>query len=195
MTPFYWHLIWTRGWTKPNPYGTWFCIHIHGPSLRDCFLGWSLCMNTMTCKIRLSRYWALDFHISVVHLRSYFLFPSILNLFFIPYHWSRASTSSLLVQIFADMEELGVKPDEDTVRRVGRAFQKLGQEENRKIVYKRYGCQWKYIHFKGERVRVRRDEWDEDDVWLKSRDVWTLAWTSSLDHKVSIYWSPLIICT
>ncbi|CAK9323811.1 unnamed protein product [Citrullus colocynthis] len=69
-----------------------------------------------------------------------------------------------IIEIFADMEELGVKPDEDTVRRVGRAFQKLGQEENRKIVYKRYGYQWKYIHFKGERVRVRRDEWDEDDV-------------------------------
>ncbi|XP_022139303.1 pentatricopeptide repeat-containing protein At4g18975, chloroplastic isoform X2 [Momordica charantia] len=66
-------------------------------------------------------------------------------------------------KIFADMEELGVKPDEDTVRRVARAFQKLGQEENRKMVHKRYGCKWKYIHFKGERVRVKRDGWDEDD--------------------------------
>lgn len=69
----------------------------------------------------------------------------------------------LLVQIFADMEELGVRPDEDTVRRVAHAFRKLGQEENGKLVYKRYGCKWKYIHFKGERVRVRRDGWDEDD--------------------------------
>ncbi|KAA0051555.1 pentatricopeptide repeat-containing protein [Cucumis melo var. makuwa] len=68
-----------------------------------------------------------------------------------------------IIEIFADMEELGVKPDEDTVRRIGRAFQKLGQEENRKMVYKRYSCQWKYIHFKGERVRVRKDGWDEDD--------------------------------
>ncbi|XP_031740922.1 pentatricopeptide repeat-containing protein At4g18975, chloroplastic isoform X2 [Cucumis sativus] len=67
-----------------------------------------------------------------------------------------------IIEIFADMEELGVKPDEDTVRRVCCAFQKLGQEDNRKMVYKRYSCQWKYIHFKGERVRVRRDGWDED---------------------------------
>lgn len=68
-----------------------------------------------------------------------------------------------IIEIFADMEELGVRPDEDTVRRVAHAFRKLGQEENGKTVYKRYGCKWKYIHFKGERVRVRRDGWDEDD--------------------------------
>lgn len=55
------------------------------------------------------------------------------------------------------MEELGVKPDEDTVRRVARAFQKLGQEDKKNLVLNRYGCKWKYIHFKGERVRVRRN--------------------------------------
>lgn len=71
-------------------------------------------------------------------------------------------------QVFADMEELGVRPDEDTLRRVARAFQKLGQEDKQKLVLKRYQCKWKYIHFKGERVRVRRDAWDE---------------TSSINHE------------
>ncbi|XP_021852567.1 pentatricopeptide repeat-containing protein At4g18975, chloroplastic isoform X2 [Spinacia oleracea] len=62
-----------------------------------------------------------------------------------------------IIEVFADMEELGVKPDEDTVRRVARAFQKLGQEDKKNLVLNRYGCKWKYIHFKGERVRVRRN--------------------------------------
>lgn len=67
-----------------------------------------------------------------------------------------------IVEVFADMEELGVKPDEDTVRRVARAFQKLGQEDKKMMVLKRYQGQWKYIHFNGERVKVRRKApWDE----------------------------------
>ncbi|KAL5151013.1 Pentatricopeptide repeat-containing protein, chloroplastic [Glycine soja] len=55
-------------------------------------------------------------------------------------------------RVFADMEELRVKPDEDTVRRVARAFRELGEEEKWKLVIKRYGLKWKYIHFNGERV-------------------------------------------
>ncbi|KAJ7968814.1 Pentatricopeptide repeat-containing protein [Quillaja saponaria] len=67
------------------------------------------------------------------------------------------------IEVFADMEELGVRPDEDTVRRVARAFRELGEEEKQKLVLKRYGLKWKYIHFNGERVRVRTDAWDQDD--------------------------------
>lgn len=66
----------------------------------------------------------------------------------------------LKLQVFADMEELGVKPDEDTVRKVAYAFQKLGQVDNQKLVLRKYLSKWKYIYFKGERVRVRRDSWD-----------------------------------
>lgn len=67
-------------------------------------------------------------------------------------------------QVFADMEELSVRPDEDTVRRVARAFQELGQEDKKKLVLRKYGCKWKYIHFKGERVKVRTNAWDDDDI-------------------------------
>ncbi|RXH86354.1 hypothetical protein DVH24_017407 [Malus domestica] len=71
---------------------------------------------------------------------------------------------SKIIEVFADMEELGVRPDEDTVRRVARAFQELGQEENKKLFLRRYHCKWKYIHFKGERVKVRStNAWDEDN--------------------------------
>ncbi|KAK7282344.1 hypothetical protein RIF29_11029 [Crotalaria pallida] len=69
-----------------------------------------------------------------------------------------------IIEVFADMEELRVKPDEDTVRRVARAFRILGQEDKRKLVIKRYGLKWKYIHFNGERVRVRREAaWERDE--------------------------------
>ncbi|RDX76876.1 Pentatricopeptide repeat-containing protein, chloroplastic, partial [Mucuna pruriens] len=68
-----------------------------------------------------------------------------------------------IIEVFADMEELQVKPDEDTVRRVARAFRKLGQEEKRKLVIKRYGIKWKYIHFNGERVRVRTEAWEDNE--------------------------------
>ncbi|PIN22582.1 hypothetical protein CDL12_04694 [Handroanthus impetiginosus] len=59
-----------------------------------------------------------------------------------------------VIEVFADMEELGVKPDEDTVRRVARAFEVVGQVDKQRLVMKKYGSKWKYIHFKGERVRV-----------------------------------------
>ncbi|ONK74756.1 uncharacterized protein A4U43_C03F9830 [Asparagus officinalis] len=64
-----------------------------------------------------------------------------------------------IVEVFADMEELGVKPDDDTVRRIARAFEKLGQVENQKLVLKKYQNKWKYLHFNGERVRVRNPEY------------------------------------
>ncbi|KAK4383470.1 Pentatricopeptide repeat-containing protein, chloroplastic [Sesamum angolense] len=60
-----------------------------------------------------------------------------------------------VIEVFADMEELGVKPDQDTVRRVARAFEVLGQEDKHRLVRMKYQSKWKYIHFNGERVRVR----------------------------------------
>uniref|UniRef100_A0A0D9X008 Pentacotripeptide-repeat region of PRORP domain-containing protein n=1 Tax=Leersia perrieri TaxID=77586 RepID=A0A0D9X008_9ORYZ len=69
---------------------------------------------------------------------------------------SRNCPDKVLEVIYADMEELGVHPDEDTTRRIGRAFVTLGQEDKEKIVLQKYLKKWKYIHFNGERVRVRR---------------------------------------
>ncbi|XP_059632332.1 pentatricopeptide repeat-containing protein At4g18975, chloroplastic-like isoform X2 [Cornus florida] len=66
-----------------------------------------------------------------------------------------------IIEVFADMEELSVKPDEDTVRRVAHAFQNIGQEDKQKLFLKKYQSKWKYIHFKGERVRVRTDAWSK----------------------------------
>nr|DAD39506.1 TPA_asm: hypothetical protein HUJ06_013829 [Nelumbo nucifera] len=65
-----------------------------------------------------------------------------------------------IIEVFADMEELGVRPDEDTIRKVRHAFQKLGQEDKVKLLLSKYRPKWKYLHFNGEQVRVRRDVWD-----------------------------------
>lgn len=64
-------------------------------------------------------------------------------------------------QVFADMEELGVRPDEDTVRRVARAFKALDQKDKQRLLIRKYGRKWKYIYFKGERVRGRTCSTDE----------------------------------
>lgn len=66
-----------------------------------------------------------------------------------------------VIEVFADMEELGVKPDEDTTKKVAHAFRKQGQEDKQKEVIKRYLGRWKYIHFNGERIRVKRAMWKE----------------------------------
>lgn len=60
------------------------------------------------------------------------------------------------------MEELKVSPDEDTARRVARAFRELGQEENRKLILRRYLSEFRYIYFNGERARVKRYSSEED---------------------------------
>ncbi|KAH1055750.1 hypothetical protein J1N35_033815 [Gossypium stocksii] len=54
------------------------------------------------------------------------------------------------------MEELCVKPDENTVKKVTCAFHELSEEDKQKLVLRRYMSKWKYIHFNGERVRVKR---------------------------------------
>ncbi|CAA0832387.1 Pentatricopeptide repeat-containing protein -chloroplastic [Striga hermonthica] len=67
------------------------------------------------------------------------------------------NTPDKVIEVFADMEELGVKPDQDTIGRIGRAFETLGQEDKRRLLMMKYGSKWKYIYFKGERVKVKLD--------------------------------------
>lgn len=72
--------------------------------------------------------------------------------------YDRHRVPEKVLEVFADMEELGVRPDDDTVRRVASAFGKLGEIEKKKMVMRKYQNRWKYLHFNGERVRVRAAE-------------------------------------
>ncbi|KAK8955042.1 Pentatricopeptide repeat-containing protein [Platanthera zijinensis] len=65
--------------------------------------------------------------------------------------YDRRRVSEKVVEVFADMEELGVRPDDDTVRRVASAFANLGEFENQKLVLRKYQNKWKYLRFNGER--------------------------------------------
>ncbi|VFQ88468.1 unnamed protein product [Cuscuta campestris] len=99
--------------------------------------------------------WNMILH---THTRSIskWLFSRIISLY------DHHNMTDKIIEVFADMEELSVKPDEDTVKKIARAFQTLGQLDKKNMVLKRYLKKWKYIHFKGERVKVRTDAWDEE---------------------------------
>ncbi|TYI85995.1 hypothetical protein E1A91_D04G037000v1, partial [Gossypium mustelinum] len=84
------------------------------------------------------------------------LFSRMISLF------DHHSMPNKIIEVFPDMEESCVRLDENTVKKVVRAFQELGQEDKQKLVLRRYMIKWKYIHFNGEQVRVKRYTSDED---------------------------------
>ncbi|XP_027085977.1 pentatricopeptide repeat-containing protein At4g18975, chloroplastic isoform X4 [Coffea arabica] len=109
----------------------------------------------MDCRIdEAERLWNMILHI---HTRSTSkkLFSRMISLY------DHHNMPDKVIEVFADMEELGVKPDEDSLRKIARAFGTLGQVDKKKLVLDRYQGKWKYIHFNGEQVRVRRIHCDE----------------------------------
>ena len=64
--------------------------------------------------------------------------------------------TSQTIQIFADMEELGVRPDHSIVRMLGKVFQKLEKLEKYGKLHKKYPPpKFEYWYIKGKRVRIR----------------------------------------
>ncbi|KAJ4760823.1 Pentatricopeptide repeat (PPR) superfamily protein [Rhynchospora pubera] len=61
-----------------------------------------------------------------------------------------------ILEVFADMEEFGIRPDGDTTWRIGRALVQLKQPEKVKQLLEKYLTKWKYLYFDGKRVRVKR---------------------------------------
>ncbi|KDP22213.1 hypothetical protein JCGZ_26044 [Jatropha curcas] len=67
-------------------------------------------------------------------------------------------------EIFADMEELGVRPSVSTVKMVGKVFQKRSMLDKYDKLKKKYPPpKWEYRYMKGKRVRVRAKHVDEFD--------------------------------
>ncbi|GLT63620.1 hypothetical protein SLA2020_361740 [Shorea laevis] len=61
-----------------------------------------------------------------------------------------------MFEIFADMEELGVKPGVSIVKMVGNVFQKLGMLDEYDKLNKKYPpTKWEYQYIKGKRVRIQ----------------------------------------
>lgn len=61
-----------------------------------------------------------------------------------------------MFEVFADMEELGVRPNISIVSMVGDVFQKLGMLDKYKKLKKKYPPpKWEYRYIKGKRVKIR----------------------------------------
>ncbi|XP_010434218.1 PREDICTED: pentatricopeptide repeat-containing protein At4g21190 isoform X1 [Camelina sativa] len=67
-----------------------------------------------------------------------------------------------LFEVFADMEELGVKPNVAIVSMVGKVFVKLGMEDKYEKLMKKYPPpQWEFRYIKGRRVKVKAKQLNE----------------------------------
>nr|VDD40051.1 unnamed protein product [Brassica oleracea] len=67
-----------------------------------------------------------------------------------------------LFEVFADMEELGVKPNISIVNMVGKVFLKLGMEDKYEKLVKKYPPpQWEFRYIKGRRVKVKAKQLNE----------------------------------
>ncbi|CAA7401231.1 unnamed protein product [Spirodela intermedia] len=61
-----------------------------------------------------------------------------------------------MFEVFADMEELGIRPEGRIVEMMGDVFQKLGMQDKYEKLGKKYPPpSWEYRHIKGKRVKVR----------------------------------------
>ncbi|OAY30322.1 pentatricopeptide repeat-containing protein At4g21190 [Manihot esculenta] len=70
-----------------------------------------------------------------------------------------------MFEIFADMEELGVRPNVAIVNMMGNVFKKLGMLDKYHKLKKKYPRpKWEYKYIKGKRVRIRAKEVDEFDA-------------------------------
>ncbi|OMO86968.1 hypothetical protein CCACVL1_09362 [Corchorus capsularis] len=69
-----------------------------------------------------------------------------------------------MFEVFADMEELGVKPGISVVKMVGKVFQKLGMLDKYDKLNKKYPPpKWEYRYIKGKRVKVQVKQLQEFD--------------------------------
>ncbi|KAJ0239409.1 Pentatricopeptide repeat-containing protein [Hirschfeldia incana] len=67
-----------------------------------------------------------------------------------------------LFEVFADMEELGVKPNVAIVNMVGKVFLKLGMKDKyEKLMMKYPPPQWEFRYIKGRRVKVKAKQLNE----------------------------------
>ncbi|KAG2249089.1 hypothetical protein Bca52824_088717 [Brassica carinata] len=67
-----------------------------------------------------------------------------------------------LFEVFADMEELGVKPNIAIVNMVGKVFLKLGMDDKYEKLMKKYPPpQWEFRYIKGRRVKVKAKQLNE----------------------------------
>ncbi|CAL9084759.1 unnamed protein product [Musa textilis] len=74
-----------------------------------------------------------------------------------------------MFEVFADMEELGVRPDVSIVRMLGDVFQKKGMlDKYDKLKNKYPPPTWEYRYIKGKRVRIRVNQLQGSNVGVRT---------------------------
>uniref|UniRef100_A0A1D1YFZ0 Pentatricopeptide repeat-containing protein At4g21190 n=1 Tax=Anthurium amnicola TaxID=1678845 RepID=A0A1D1YFZ0_9ARAE len=69
-----------------------------------------------------------------------------------------------MFEVFADMEELGIRPDGKIVKMVGDVFQTLGMLDKYEKLTKKYPPPtWEYRYIKGKRVRIPVKQLNQSD--------------------------------
>ncbi|KAI8564894.1 hypothetical protein RHMOL_Rhmol03G0218100 [Rhododendron molle] len=64
-----------------------------------------------------------------------------------------------MFEVFADMEELGIRPTPSIVEMVGETFQKLGMiDKYKKLKHKYPPPKWEYRYIKGKRVKIKASQ-------------------------------------
>nr|POE73484.1 pentatricopeptide repeat-containing protein [Quercus suber] len=96
-----------------------------------------------------------------------------------------------MFEIFADMEELGIRPTVPIVTMVGNVFKELGMMDKYKKLKKKYPPpKWEYRYIKGKRVKIRakdlraidgsnKDAGKHEETYQTSNDMHEEADTSS----------------
>lgn len=81
--------------------------------------------------------------------------PRVFFMKMISLYYNRGLNEKMF-EIFADMEELGVRPDRTIVRMVGDVFRKLGMHDKYEKLHMKYPPpKWEYRYIKGKRVKIR----------------------------------------
>lgn len=81
--------------------------------------------------------------------------------------YERNNMSEKLLEVFADMEELGVKPERLAVVKIAKTFMNMGMMEKYEKVLKKYPeTEWVYRYRKGNRYRVRvpKSQYHEENL-------------------------------
>lgn len=77
-----------------------------------------------------------------------------------------------MFEVFADMEELGVKPNVSIVSMVGNVFQQLGMMDKYEKLTKKYPPpKWEYRYIKGKRVKISAKRLNEFNAANESSSV------------------------
>ncbi|XP_030533179.1 pentatricopeptide repeat-containing protein At4g21190 [Rhodamnia argentea] len=77
-----------------------------------------------------------------------------------------------MFEVFADMEELGVKPNVSIVSMMGKVFQQLGMMDKYEKLTKKYPPpKWEYRYIKGKRVKISAKRLNEFNDANKSSSV------------------------